>query len=175
MKFSTVPIVTALLALAVSVVDATNLRSLSEEALNNVDDTSNHRELNSGNVATTGWFSSGSKDCPTNSWAKAFACQGGYCSKMKLLCSYGISPYRNNADYGESQKFSEENNGEEHCQGNEAIVGLECSGSKCDNLRIRCMAPFHVSIDKSDCHWTPSFSEEEGAVLIPEGHLARRS
>jgi hypothetical protein len=44
------------------------------------------------------------------------------------------------------------------------VTGLQCTGSNCDNVRLRCTPTTGSPLGTDQCFWTDFFSEEQGSA-----------
>jgi hypothetical protein len=125
--------------------------------------------------------------CNGNSGVRGARCTGSFCDNVGLLCGdlagsgYVLDHSR---DYW-TPFFSEEGANttvetcgltcrqrqlnQEFCDG--IVTGIGCSGSYCDNVRLRCSPFSSAGVSTSGCFWTASFSEEQGSEVFPSDHF----
>lgn len=96
----------------------------------------------------TGWFSEeqGPMICPNGKAVRQIQCSGSHCDNMRLKCAGLIDGYRIADHYQSTSSWFSEENSWHYCsprsdlnQGkSHYVVGLSCSGKRCDNLRLHC-------------------------------------
>jgi hypothetical protein len=126
------------------------------------------------NVATADyWTRMVSEETPPVSSApghlmSAFFCIGAYCDNIR------IKNKRNGSTHGTSNWtswFSEEGRSQRKCTGKHRYVtGVACRGKFCDNLALKCTNVPNKR--KTNCYWTPWFSEERGQMALRKGYFA---
>lgn len=98
----------------------------------------------------THWFSeenSGNAHCPAGQGVTALQCSGGRCDNIRLKCQAAKGWTIDSAAKSDSNRFSEENCGVGQCGEGKVIVGMHCSGSRCDNKVLSCAAVKHIPVD----------------------------
>ncbi len=68
----------------------------------------------------------------------AVRCHGGHCDNLFFMWMNptGVAVQTHQCHW--TGWFSEENGGVSHCSGSTFVRGVQCSGSRCDNLRLQC-------------------------------------
>lgn len=112
----------------------------------------------------TNWFSeegTGTEICPDNRVVTGIECQGRYCDNKRLKCSNIPDVVPSGAPYKASVWISDGNN---NTTGSNytVLVGLECDGRYCDNLRAIYRSHYFPTAT-----WTDAFSEEQGLGKCP--------
>ncbi|MCB9992662.1 MAG: hypothetical protein H6873_03275 [Hyphomicrobiaceae bacterium] len=108
--------------------------------------------------------------CPRNSYAYALSCSGDNCDNVGVECHYSgndsaaifdpsYNPVRWVGETFTAPPVSEENGGMACPYAPSALVGIGCSGSRCDNVTLICV---HINTvaGPMNCVRTPWFSEE---------------
>ncbi len=108
--------------------------------------------------------------CPLNTFVTGITCTGSRCDNVGITCT---RPGGASWATGPTPRayFSDETPGQSNCLPGEAIVGLTCQGSNCDNLSIMCARASGQNF--IGCGQTGSVSEENGSLQVPAGEVAR--
>ena len=143
----------------------------------------------------TPWVSEENGGPPTycgvwNEASVGFACSGGYCDNVSLLCeTLPFNATLNSASEYWTAFFSEEDRGVSsvtsegwyrydgdnyevcHRSGNPGLVsGIKCKGSYCDNISLKCAQPIKwkngisYPVQVNNCQWSGWYSEEQRSV-----------
>ena len=103
-------------------------------------------------------------ECPYGYAAQGVDCDGSYCDNVALYCT---DTGRQTGWTTWGPNFSEEGSGsadEGHCVGGDAwVTGVNCSGSYCDNLSLRCSQI--IGSSTGTCWWSAWYSEEQGSFF----------
>lgn len=107
--------------------------------------------------------------CSGTRLMRGFECEGSYCDDLRIDCS--LISVGDQLDSSWSDYFSEEGSYPEDagiCPPGSWVTGIDCSGSYCDNVSIRCtevVYPANHSIYSTaiDCAWSDWRSEEDPA------------
>ena len=89
----------------------------------------------------TSWFSEEGRNyryCPSNMVMNEVQCSGGHCDNMRLQCGTLKSGYRVNRSKTKTVGYFSEEQGTRYCPDGYCIYGLQCSGSRCDNIKLHC-------------------------------------
>jgi len=100
----------------------------------------------------------GVSQCPNGYYIVGIFCRGTYCDTKSLICMPYTNKFDPSARYYWSPWFSEERNGGV-INKREFASGLGCSGSYCDNLRIK-FTKSNIKTNNGNCYSTKYFSEE---------------
>lgn len=132
--------------------------------------------------------------------AAGFGCSGGWCDNVRLLCYDLPDGVWLAKRYGTTQTywtswFSEEGKGngydtygdgwypyrsnkyDEVCHADGAagvVVGIRCSGSSCDNIKLQCAVPVNsrgYPAKMTACEWRGWVSEEQGSLEFLKENL----
>jgi len=117
----------------------------------------------------TAWFSDeegASEICPDG--VRQHECSGANCDDHTLNCyepgQFDVGIDTTAARLKKTGYFSDEganvSNNEGTCSDGQVVVGMECSGSYCDNINLVC-APTDPRAVRGECHWTAAISEEK--------------
>ena len=88
-------------------------------------------------------------------------CFGSRCDSMKLLCEQ-TNPIVTDPPQQFNSVISEESpNNRTTCRPGEIVVALNCEGSYCDNVGVKCA---RTDYSLSHCGWSKWFSEEDSAL-----------
>lgn len=82
---------------------------------------------------------SGTVSCNSGYAVRGLQCSGSYCDNMRLYCSNTGYPSMNTADYYWTE-FASEEQGSVFCDYGYVMTGIECDGSYCDNVSLKCTA-----------------------------------
>ncbi|PRQ09678.1 hypothetical protein [Enhygromyxa salina] len=111
--------------------------------------------------------------CPNSNAVRGFDCTGSYCDNVSPYCEQ-VGGTSVGSSYWTSY-FSEEGSGyddEGHCWGNdEWMTGVDCSGSYCDDLSLRCTK--FLGSNTGNCYWSGWYSEEQSAFMAATGHYIK--
>ncbi len=95
--------------------------------------------------------------CSNGFVLKGIICSGAYCDNKILICEQYQNGVDTRARHRWSKQFSEERPGYDLSM-TEFVSGLACSGSYCDNIRLRYISGNLRNTQQ--CQWTAFFSEE---------------
>ncbi|KIG19276.1 hypothetical protein DB30_03832 [Enhygromyxa salina] len=111
--------------------------------------------------------------CPNHYAVRGFDCDGSYCDNVSPYCEE-VGGTQIGSSYW-TDYFSEEGSGYEnegHCWGsNEWMTGVDCTGSYCDNLSLRCTA--FPGSKTGNCYWSGWYSEEQSAFMAGNGYYIK--
>jgi len=115
-----------------------------------------------GSYTISGWFSDegGPYTCPSGHVLSGIRCDLGNCDNMKYYCQKSRN-FELTGSNSWTDWFSEEQ-GDKFCPNqNDVVIGIQCTGKDCDNLRLNC-ATIHEEVEDTDgvCKWTDFISEE---------------
>eukprot|EP00440_Ansanella_granifera_P006735 gb/GFBE01007299.1/.p1 GENE.gb/GFBE01007299.1/~~gb/GFBE01007299.1/.p1 ORF type:complete len:1082 (+),score=165.65 gb/GFBE01007299.1/:1-3246(+) len=134
-------------------------------------------------MVSSAWSASGKPMGRTNLVAAGMGCQGKYCEEVRLyLLSVSVDAFNLQNSSWISDNVGHRwpwNSGESasdqvaDCPEGKAVTLVECSGKKCDNLRLHCSKPLQWSVDLiEDPVVTDWFSDEDGGRMdCPDGKV----
>jgi hypothetical protein len=105
--------------------------------------------------------------CSSTRLMHGFECEGSYCDDLRMDCTAmsGVQGESSWSDY-----FSEEGSypADAHvCSPGEWVTGMDCNGSYCDNVAVRCTEVRRASDNRlstaTGCSWSEGRSEEDPA------------
>jgi hypothetical protein len=110
--------------------------------------------------------------CPNRHAVRGIDCEGDYCDNLSLDCRF---TGRIQGEHAWQPYFSEEGESsadEGHCYGdNTWMTGINCRGSYCDDLTMRCSVL--VGSSTGTCTWSSWYSEEQAPFVAPSGRYLK--
>ncbi len=120
----------------------------------------------------------GRVDCPAGYVVKGIKCSGEYCDNKVLYCCKYMKGIDNQANTWPSQWISEESGrrtdyaGSQYTRTDGFVVGIECHGQYCDNVRMWYVTTPNLTNTGRDCRFLPDISEEgPNEARCPDGYF----
>jgi PKD repeat protein len=121
----------------------------------------------------------GRVDCPQGYVVRGITCSGQYCDNKELICCKYMEGIDDQANTWPSQWISEESGprsgyaGNRYTRSDGFVIGLECHGQYCDNVRMWYVTTPNLTNTGRGCDFLPEISEEGGAneARCPDGYF----
>lgn len=121
----------------------------------------------------TSWISEekpSSTNCPSDMIVNEIQCSGKFCDNLRLQCGRLASDYRVITSNIQVVDWFSEEQGERLCNDGYYLWGIECRGSYCDDLKLKCARVEYSSVVASNVYL--SVSAQYAPVYYFDGQAA---